>query len=132
MRWSRIGRGGVGPGTGQAQIELIVAIPVLVVAGLIAAQLLSFGYAQTLADGAAEAAAIAAADGRDPDAAAREALPDWAEGRIDLDDDGGGGLHLELAVPSVLPGLAGRLHADAEAWVRPAGGPPAADARGAG
>ena len=115
---------------GQAQVELIVAIPVLLVAGLVAAQLLSFGYAQTLADGAAQAGAIAAADGRDPEAAAREALPGWAEERIEVGDDGTGGLSVELAVSPMLPGVGERLRASAEAWVRPAGErSPAADRR---
>lgn len=107
---------------GQAQVELVVAIPVLLVAGLVAAQLLCFGYAQTRVDGAAEAAAIAAADGRDPLSAARAALPGWAEGRIDVADDGEGGLRVEVDVPAMLPGLGGRLRATASVWVRPASG----------
>lgn len=105
---------------GQAQVELVVAMPVLLVAGLVAAQLLCFGYAQTRVDGAAEAAAIAAADGRDPLSAARAALPGWAAGRIDVSDDGEGGLRVEVDVPAMLPGLGGRLQATGTAWVRPA------------
>lgn len=107
---------------GQAQIELIVGIPVLLIAGLIAAQLLCFGYAQTLVDGAAEAAAIAAADGRDPLTAARDALPGWAEERVEVTDDGAGGLSVEVRVPAMLPGIGDRLRAEGTAWVRPMAG----------
>jgi hypothetical protein len=110
------------PEAGQAQVELLAGIPVLLLAGLVAAQLLCFGYVQMLADGAAEAAAIAAADGRDPLVAAREALPGWARDGVELDDDGEGGFSLEAVVPAIVPGLGDGLRADAEAWVRPAAG----------
>ena len=114
-------RGGPEGGeAGQAQVELVVAVPVLLVAGLLTAQLLCFGYAQTRVDGAAEAAAIAAADGRDPVSAARAALPGWATGRSEVADDGDGGLRVEVDVPAMLPGLGGRLRAIGTAWVRPA------------
>ena len=129
-------RGGPGGEAGQAQVELVVAIPVLLVAGLVAAQLLCFGYAQTRVDGAAEAAAIAAPDGRDPLSAARAALPGWAADRVEVADDGDGGLRVEVDVPAMLPGLGGRLRATGTAWVRPATGvgwrAPGAAARGAG
>ena len=42
---------------GQATVELVAAIPALLLAGLLALQLLVAGYALTLADGAAEAGA---------------------------------------------------------------------------
>ena len=54
------------------------ALPALLLAGLISLQLLAAGYALTLADGAAEAGALALAAGRSAAAAAREALPGWA------------------------------------------------------
>ena len=49
---------------GQATVELLAAVPVLLLAGLLAMQLLATGYALTLADGAAEAGALALASGR--------------------------------------------------------------------
>ena len=49
---------------GQATVELLAAIPLLLIAGAIALQLLLVGYALTLADGAAEAGALALAAGR--------------------------------------------------------------------
>jgi len=106
---------------GQAQIELIAGLPLLALAALVALQLLAVGYAQSLADGAAEAGAIAAADGRDSDAAARAALPGWAEDRIDV-DVGGGMVEVKLDPPALLPGLAGRLGVDSQAYARPESG----------
>ena len=47
---------------GQASIELLAGLPVLLAAALASFQLLATGYALTLADGAAEAGAIATAD----------------------------------------------------------------------
>ena len=106
---------------GQAQIELIAGIPALLVAAAIALQLLAVGYAQTLADGAAEAGAIAAADGRDPEDAARTGLPGWASGRVQVEVDGGEVL-VELEPPALLPLLADRLDVSSSSYARPAGG----------
>ena len=49
---------------GQASIEVLAGIPALALAGLVALQLLATGYSLTLADGAAEAGAMALAAGR--------------------------------------------------------------------
>ena len=46
---------------GQASVELLAGIPALLLAGLLALQLLAVGYSVTLADGAAEAGALALA-----------------------------------------------------------------------
>ncbi len=69
---------------------------------MIALQLLAVGYAQSLADGAAEAGAIAVADGRDPEEAARAGLPGWAESRTDVESEGGK-VEIELEPPALLP-----------------------------
>ena len=106
------------PQAGQAQIELIAGLPMLALAALVAFQLLVVGYAQSLADGAAEAGAIAAADGRDAAAAVRDALPGWAGERIDVDVDGGS-IEVELDPPALVPGLAGRLGVASRAYARP-------------
>src|ERR1700759_731697 len=63
---------------GQATVELVPAIPALLLAALLCLQLLAAGYAMTLADGAAEAGALALAEGGSAAEAAREALPGWA------------------------------------------------------
>ena len=107
--------------SGQAQLELIAGLPLLALAAVIALQLLAVGYSQSLADGAAEAGAIAAADGREPAAAARAGLPGWARDRVEVDVDGGR-VKVELDPPAILPGLGGRLGVSSDAWARPDGG----------
>ena len=61
---------------GQATIELVAGLPALLLAALLALQVLAAGYALTLADGAAEAGALALASDHGATPAAREALPD--------------------------------------------------------
>ena len=51
---------------GQASVELLAGLPALLLAGLIGFQLLAAGYALTLADGAAEAGALARVAGSRP------------------------------------------------------------------
>ena len=100
-----------GPATeerGQAQLELIAAVPFVIGLGAILLQLMSVGYAQSLADGSAEAGAIALAAGAPAERAARAALPGWAGKRVDVEVRGGR-VRVELRPPSLLPGLGGRL-----------------------
>jgi hypothetical protein len=106
------------PDNGQASVELIAAVPALVLAGLVALQLLAAGYAMTLADGAAEAGALAVAAGRDPAPAVADALPGWAEERFSLDAEGG---RVRVTVrPPGVPGITRYLEVAASAWARPA------------
>ena len=86
---------------GQASIEVLAGIPALLLAGLIALQLLAAGYSLTLADGAAEAGAMAIAAGRPAAPAVREALPGWARQRVGVEVDGGR-LTVRLRPPSPL------------------------------
>lgn len=104
---------------GQAQIELVAGIPLLLLAALVALQLLAAGYAQSLADGAAEAGAIAAADGRDPLDAARAGLPGWTDSRVEVEATRGD-VRVALDPPALLPGLSGHLGVEASAYARPA------------
>ena len=106
---------------GQAAVELLAGLPALLLAGLLGFQILAVGYALTLADGAAEAGAIARAAGDDPTEAARGALPGWARDRVRV-EAAGGGVTVELPPPSPLPGLAERLAVSSRAWVRPPSG----------
>ena len=64
---------------GQASVEFLAALPVLLVLAAFATQALAVGYASVLAGNAAEAAALALAGGGDPHAAARAALPGMVE-----------------------------------------------------
>ena len=104
---------------GQASLELVAGIPALVLAGLVALQLLVTAYTLHLADGAAEAGALAVAAGAPAEPAARAALPDWAVGRIEVSDAGG---RVEVAVrpPAALPGISKALEVESSAWARPA------------
>jgi hypothetical protein len=73
---------------GQATVELVAAVPALLLAALISLQLLAAGYALTLADGAAEAGALALAEGGSAAEAARDALPGWADGNVSVAVEG--------------------------------------------
>ena len=101
---------------GQATIETIALVPVLLAVGLGLMQLLAVGYASVLAGGAAEAGALALADGRDPRTAAREALPGWSEARAKVGVEGGR-VEIGLRPPSPLHALAERLEVTAAAEV---------------
>lgn len=105
--------------SGQATVELVAALPVLLLAGLVALQLLATGYALTLADGAAEAGALALASGRPAKGAAREALPGWADDDAEVSVSGGE-VTVRLRPPSPLPAIAARLAVSSSAFARPA------------
>jgi hypothetical protein len=103
---------------GQASVELVAGIPALALATALALQMLLVGYSLTIADGAAEAGALAGAAGKDGRAAAREALPGWARGRSSV-QAAGGRVRVELRPPAPLPALAETLAVTSEAWSRP-------------
>ncbi|HEX5375584.1 MAG TPA: hypothetical protein VFW48_05440 [Solirubrobacterales bacterium] len=106
--------------SGQAAVEAVAAIPLLLLAGAVALQLLLAGYAVVLADGAAEAGALALAAGRPAKPAAGKALPGWAEEDLEVAVRGGE-VTVRLRAPSPLPGLAGALAVTSSAFARPAG-----------
>jgi hypothetical protein len=102
---------------GQATVELVAGLPALLLAAFVALQLFVAGYALTLADGAAEAGALALASGRDTAPAARAALPGWARerARVHVDD---GRVTVRVRPPSPLGFLSDRLALSSSAWVR--------------
>ncbi len=104
---------------GQATVELIAALPALLLAALVALQLLVAGYAMTLADGAAEAGALALASGGSAAEAAREALPGWAADDVEVAVEGGE-VSVRLRPPSPIDALADRLTVSSSAAARPA------------
>jgi hypothetical protein len=104
---------------GQATVELVAALPALLLAALVALQLLTAGYALTLADGAAEAGALALASGDSAAAAAREALPGWAEDDVSVSVEGGE-VSVRLRPPSPFRAVASRLTVSSSAAARPA------------
>lgn len=102
---------------GQATVELVAGLPALLLAALLALQLLAAGFALTLADGAAEAGALALASGRDAAPAARRALPGWAKDDASVRVQGGR-VTVEVRPPSPLGFLSGRLRLSSSAWAR--------------
>jgi len=104
---------------GQATVELVAALPALLLAALVALQLLAAGYALTLADGAAEAGALALASGGSAPEAAREALPGWAEDDVSVSVEGGE-VSVRLPPPSPFWAVAERLTVSSSAAARPA------------
>jgi hypothetical protein len=105
---------------GQASIELLAALPALALAVVLALQLLLVGYSMTIADGAAEAGALAGSAGGDAKRAAVQALPGWARGRSHV-SSGGGKVTVELRPPAPLGAVAKALAVSSEAWSRPPG-----------
>lgn len=103
---------------GQALVELLALAPLLLSAGLVAAQLLAAGACHELAGHAAEAAAAAILQNADPRAAARDALPGWSRRHVDVTVHGRS-VVVRLAAPALVPGLAERLRARAVADAGP-------------
>lgn len=104
---------------GQATVELVAALPALLLAAAVALQLLVAGYAMTLADGAAEAGALALASGGSAAKAARKALPGWAKDDVSVAVEGGT-VSVRLRPPSPIAVVADRLAVSSSANARPA------------
>ena len=104
---------------GQATVEAVAAVALLVLSGVVALQLLVAGYVLTLADGAAEAGALALAAGRPPKEAARAALPGWAESDLAVGVQGAE-VSVRLRPPSLLPAVGRHLAITSTAFARPA------------
>ena len=109
--------GWLGAERGQASIELLAAVPLVVVVAVLCLQLLATGYALTLADGAVEAGAIALASDLPAEPAVEAALPGWARDRIELERTGGR-LVVRLRPPSPVAAVGRALEVSSTAWVR--------------
>jgi hypothetical protein len=108
--------------SGQASVELLAALPALALAAVLALQVLLVGYSLTIADGAAEAGALAGAAGDDAKRAAVQALPGWARGRARVSADGGR-VRVDLRPPAPFAVVSKALAVSSEAWSRdPKGG----------
>jgi TadE-like protein len=86
---------------GQASIELVAAIPLVLLVGAIAWQLALAGHAAWLAANAARAGARAEAVGRDPAVAARSALPRALERSLEVGRTREGAVRVSVGVPLV-------------------------------
>ncbi len=96
---------------------MLAWLPAIVLAGLLCLQLMAAGYSLTLADGAAEAGAIALAGGQRPAAAVDAALPGWAGEQVEL-ETAGGRVTVRLRPPALLAPLSRVLEVSSSAWVR--------------
>jgi len=101
---------------GQASVEVLGAVPALLMLGLVLFQLLAIGYASALAGNAAEAGALAVASGVDATDAARRAVPGWSRARMRV-SEGGGRVRVRLRPPSPLRAVARKFEIEAEAVV---------------
>ena len=101
---------------GQATVELIGMLPLILLLGLVGFQLLAAGYSAVLAGHAAEAGAIAVAAGTDATAAARAAVPGWSRAgmKVEVDD---GDVRVHMRPPSPLAAVARELEVHADAAV---------------
>lgn len=101
---------------GQAGVELLAMVPLLLAVAAVATQVLAVGYSSVLAGNAAEAGALALAGGGDAPAAVRHALPGWSRARTRVAVDGGE-VRVDLRPPALLRALAGELEVSATAVV---------------
>ena len=94
---------------GTASVELVAAVPFLLLALAVAAQIALAGQALWSASVAARAGARAALVGRDAEAAAKRALPGAMRAGAEVEEEGGseggGDIAVKVPVPRLLPQL---------------------------
>jgi hypothetical protein len=102
--------------SGQASVELLGALPALLLVGAVLLQALAVGYSAVLAGNAAEAGALALAGGGDVVTASRRAVPGWSRAgmRVSAAD---GRVRVRMRPPAPMASLARRLEIDASAAV---------------
>jgi hypothetical protein len=87
---------------GQASVELVAMLPVVLLVGAVAWQLALAGHTAWLTAHAARAAARADAVGRGPGEAARSALPRSLEDELEVERLERGGVRVSVQVPLLL------------------------------
>ena len=105
---------------GQASVELVALLPLLVAVALAVGHVLAAGAAHELAGHAAEAAAIALLRGDDAEDAARSSVPAWARRRLDVRVRDRS-VRVRVAPLAVVPWVAGVLRQTATADLGPEG-----------
>ena len=88
--------------SGQATVELVALLPVVLLLGAIVWQLALAGHTAWVCAHAARAAARAEAVGRDGTMAARSALPKGLERGLRVTRRPGGGVKVKLGIPLLL------------------------------
>jgi pilus assembly protein CpaE len=87
---------------GQAAVEFVAVVPFVLVAALVAWQLVLVGHVAWNAAGAARSGARAAVVGRDAASAARSALPRSLRSATRVAPRAGGGVHVSVPIPLVV------------------------------
>jgi hypothetical protein len=90
------------PQSGQASVELVAMVPVILLVGAVAWQLALAGHTARLTAHAARAAARADAVGEKPAEAARSALPRSLEDDIEVERLDHGGVRVSVRVPLLM------------------------------
>jgi pilus assembly protein CpaE len=116
LRWPL--RSGAARDGGQATVEAVAMLPLVVLVALALGQALAARSAASLAGGAAQAGAVAMLQERDPAAAARGALGDRDRAAATIRVDGTR-VTVRVRPRSVLPAVAGLLAATATADAGP-------------
>ena len=88
--------------SGQASVEMVAIVPLVVLAAAVAWQLVLTGHTLWLAAGAARTAARAELVGENPAGAARSALPRSLEHDLAVKRTDGGGVRVSLRLPLLL------------------------------
>ena len=106
---------------GQATVELVALLPLVVLVTVAVVQLLAAGAARELAAHAAQAGAMALLQGEDPQDAARAAVPGWSRARTTVRVDGRR-VTVRLQPPALITGLEELLGTTRSADAGPAPG----------
>src|SRR3954466_4279441 len=106
---------------GQASVELLGAVPAVLLIGVLVWQLAVAGQALWLCANAARAAARAEAVGRSGLAAARSALPGSMERGLSVEDDDHGAVRVRLRVPVLLHAWKSPVSVAASAYLAESG-----------
>lgn len=89
----------LGCASGQASVELVAVVPLVLLVAAVAWQLVLAGQTAWLAAHTARVAARAEAVGRAPSVAARSALPGAFERGLEVERRAGGGVRVSVRVP---------------------------------
>jgi Flp pilus assembly protein TadG len=103
---------------GQASVEAVAILPLLVAMALGVLQLLAAGATAELAGHAAEAGAVAVLQRQDATRAARAAVPGWSRGGLSVRVSGER-VRVRARPPRLVPGLADWLTAESVAHAGP-------------
>lgn len=92
---------------GQASVEMLAALPFVLLAGALAWQLALVGWTAWMSAQAARVAARADAVGRAAEPAARSALPSRLRHGLEVERRRAGGVRVRVRVPTLLKGVHG-------------------------